>query len=105
MAHRQESSVISPARNTTDTLQLETIAAITPRLLPRLLSHCRYSADETAVSAFFQNSPAGSVKVDSFSPVKRGSMNTGDAVLRVGKGLGACLEMNVRSALRLHLQP
>jgi hypothetical protein len=57
---------------------------------------CRYTADEAAVSLFFQSSPLGSVKVDSFSPVKKGAMNTGDAIVRVGKGLGACLQMNVR---------
>ena len=49
------------------------------------------------MSAFFQSSPSGRVKVELFSPVKKGAMMTGDAVLRIGKGLGACLDLNVRA--------
>ena len=63
------------------------------------LCRCRYTADAAAVSAFFQSSPGGGVRVDSFSPVKKGSMNTGDAVLRITKGLPACLAMQVRVAV------
>jgi hypothetical protein len=58
-------------------------------------SPCSFAADAAAVSAFFQSSPGGGVKVDSFSPVKKGVLNTGDAVLRISKGLPACLAMQV----------
>jgi hypothetical protein len=54
---------------------------------------CSYTADAAAVAAFFQQSPG--VQVGSFSPVKKGSMMTGDAVLRIAKGLPACLKMQV----------
>jgi hypothetical protein len=55
------------------------------------------------VSAFFQQSPE--VHVESFSPVKKGSMMTGDAVLRIAKGLPACLKMQVSKYRYFNLKP
>jgi hypothetical protein len=57
---------------------------------------CSYTANAAAVSACFQQSSG--VQVDSFSPVKKGAMTTGDAVLRIAKGLPACLKMQVDNA-------
>ena len=38
----------------------------------------RYTADAAAVSEFFQRPHGCAVKVESFSPVKKGAMNTGN---------------------------